>query len=244
MKEARAMPNSFDNRQLRTCLRGLALLASAILMAAAKPPIHPVVHRSTMVTVTPDGAHVLGDPAAKIRLTEYISYTCPHCVHFNQESEATLRMTFVASGKGSVEIRQYIRNPIDMAAALLVGCGGPTNFIRLHDIFLNTQTEWMAKVANLNDAQRQRWETGPISGRMRAIAGDLDFYRVMENNGFSRPAVDRCLNDEAAMKRLAAQTEAATTAGVEGTPGFAIDGVVLTGTYDWTMLAPQLQARE
>ena len=85
---------------------------------------------------------------------------------------------------------------------------------------LSTQTEWLAKAAALNDTQRQRWENGPIAGRMRAIASDLGLYAIMENNGFSRPQIDHCLNDDAAMKRLAAQTEAAVNAGIEGTPGF------------------------
>jgi protein-disulfide isomerase len=233
----------------RQPFRWLALLTGAVLLVAARPAgrlvdyHHAVANRTSMVTVTPQGTHLLGDPAAKVKLTEYISYTCPHCAHFHAESEATLRLTFVAPGKGSVEVFPYIRNPIDMAAALLVDCGGPAHFIRLHDTFLNTQTQWMAKLAAMNDAQRARWENGPLGGRMRAIAGDLDFYRIMENNGFDRAQADHCLNDEAAMKHLAAQTAAATNAGVEATPSFAIDGVILTGTYDWSMLAPQLQAR-
>lgn len=227
--------------------RGLALAIAAMLLVAARPAAHLVGHagsgRTNLVTMTPQGTHLLGDPAAKVKLTEYISYTCPHCAHFHAEADATLRLTFVATGKGAVEIVPYIRNPIDMAAALLVECGGPARFLRLHAIFLNTQTQWLARVAALNDTQRQRWEDGPLGGRMRAIAGDLDFYRIMDDNGLDRAQSDRCLNDEAAMHRLAALTAAATTAGVDATPGFAIDGVVLTGTYDWSMLAPQLQAR-
>lgn len=228
----------------RVFLRGLALLTGAALLVAAKPAVHPVAARTAMVTLTPAGTHLLGNPAAKIKLVEYISYSCTHCAHFNEESKAPLRMSFIAPGKGSVEVRPYIRNSIDLAATLLVDCGGASHFVRLHDTFLSTQTEWLARIASTNDAQRQRWDTGPMGGRMRAIAGDLDFYRIMDNNGFSRPQSDHCLNDDAAMKRLAEQTEAATKAGVNGTPGFAIDGVLLTGTYDWTILAPQLQARE
>lgn len=224
-------------------IRWLALMAGAMVLVAARPGGHPVASRASLVTVTPQGTHLLGDPAAKVRLTEYISYTCTHCAHFHAESDATLRATFVATGKGSVEVFPYLRNSIDMAAALLVDCGGAAHFIRLHDTFLNTQTQWLARVGALNDAQRARWDNGPMGGRMRAIAGDLGFYQIMENNGIDRVQADRCLNDEPLMKRLAAQTEAATKAGVEATPSFAIDGVLLTGTYDWTMLAPQLQAR-
>lgn len=233
------MPTRFN----RQPLRWLALLTGALMLVGARPASHPLANLASVVTATPDGAHLLGNPAAKVRLTEYISYTCPHCAHFHAESEATLRLTFVAPGKGSIKVVPYIRNPIDLAAALLVDCGGSGHFIRLHDTFLNTQPQWLAKFASFSEAQRQRWENGPVGGRMRAIAADFDFYAIMENNGFTRAQADRCLGDDVAMKRLAAQTEAATNAGVDATPSFAIDGVVLTGTNDWTMLAPQLQAR-
>lgn len=235
------------HRHLPQMLRGLALLTGAVLLVAAGPVRHLTGHapaaRTSLVTVTPQGTHLLGDPAAKIKLTEYISYTCSHCAHFHAEATAALQTTFVATGKGSVEIFPYIRNSVDLAAALLVQCGGPAHFVRLHDTFLNTQTQWATKISQINAAQQQRWDNGPVSGRLRAIAADLGFYQIMETNGVDRAQSDRCLGDEATAKRLAAQTEAATAAGINGTPGFAIDGVVLTGTYDWEMLAPQLQAR-
>ncbi len=238
-------------RQARRLLCRLALVTGAVLLVAARParhsvahPVaHPVAARTNLVTVTPAGAHLLGDPAAKVRLTEYISYTCSHCAHFHAEADPTLRTGFVATGKASVEVVPYIRNSIDMAAALLVDCGAPAKFIGLHDGFLDTQTQWLGKIAGLSDVQRARWDNGTMGGRLRAIASDLGFYQIAESHGIDRAQADRCLNDAAVTKRLATQTAAATAAGVDATPGFAIDGVVLTGTYDWTMLAPQLQAR-
>jgi protein-disulfide isomerase len=43
--------------------------------------------------------------------------------------------------------------------------------------------------------------------------------------------------------RIAAQTVEADKLGIRGTPGFLIDGLLLTGTYDWQSLDAQLQAR-
>jgi protein-disulfide isomerase len=237
------MPTRFDRHPMRRRLQLSALLAGAVISVAAAPVAKHLTNWTTTVTVTPDGAHLLGNPDAKVKLTEYLSYTCPHCAHFNQEAAGTLRYQFVHGGKGSVEIRSFIRNPIDLAATLLVNCVDPARFLKLHDYLLSTQPKWMAKYAGTSDAQRQRWETGPMGARMRAIAGDMDFYAVMESNGYGRAAADRCLNDEAAMHRVAEQTDTATKAGVEATPSFAIDGVVLAGTYEWKMLEPQLQAR-
>jgi protein-disulfide isomerase len=251
MKEHRIMPKLQNRTLLRSSklVQTMALATGALLLVGAKPASqgpqshHPATNWSNLVAETPQGTHLLGDPAGKLKLTEYISYTCSHCAHFHEQSDVTLRTTFVAADKGSIEVVPYIRNPVDMAAALLVRCGGPARFTRLHDMFLSSQTQWMAKFGTINETQRQRWDNGPLGGRMRAMAADLGFYQMMESNGIDRVQADRCLTDDAAMKRIAAETATATKAGVEATPSFAINGVILTGTYDWGMLAPQLQAR-
>jgi hypothetical protein len=50
---------------------------------------------------------LLGNPRnAPVKLVEYISYTCPHCAHFEAESDAQLRIGFIATGKGSIEVRK------------------------------------------------------------------------------------------------------------------------------------------
>jgi protein-disulfide isomerase len=85
------------------------------------------------MTVTPDGGHMLGDPKAPLHLVEYMSYTCPHCAHFEAEGVPTLRLTMVSSGKGTLEIRHFLRDPVDMAVALLTNCVPANKFFFLHD---------------------------------------------------------------------------------------------------------------
>ena len=231
-------------RTIRAALaRPWPLVGAALLLATASPAAPAKQNWTTALRTTPEGTHILGNPDAKVKLTEYVSYSCPHCAHFNAESEATLRLGFVATGDGSVEVASFIRNPIDMAASLLVDCAAPTQTIRLHDIILNSQTQWMARFAEVNDTQRARWENGPMPARMRAIATDLDFYRLAEMVGIDHVRADHCLEDDSAMKRLAALTQSAENNGVDSTPSFAIDGVVLAGTHDWQSLKLQLQAR-
>jgi protein-disulfide isomerase len=59
----------------------------------------------------------------------------------------------------------------------------------------------------------------------------------------SRGQVDRCLSDAAVLARITAQTERAGELGVDSTPSFAINGSVLTGTHEWSLLAAQIDAR-
>ena len=218
----------------------LALVAGAVA-AQTKPAAR---NWNTTVTVTPDGHHVLGNPAAKVRLTQFVSYTCPHCADFEAQADAQLRLSFVATGKGAVEVRNFVRDPVDLTAALLTNCGPASKFFLNHTAFLRSQDKWIGPLANPSPAQRARWTSGTFAQRTRAIATDFKFYPIMASRGYTRQQIDKCLADEALANRLAAQThEAQNKLSVSGTPSFAIDGDLLAGTHSWAALRPQLAAR-
>ena len=228
-------------------LRSAAILAAAALSLAATSQIKPAPTKqnpwAAQVSVTPSGSHVLGNPEAGVKLVEYMSYTCPHCAAFEADAAPTLRYGVIPSGKGSFEIRHFLRDPMDLAVALLTSCGKPARFWSLHHSFLVSQEKWLGAAQKTTEAQRARWTSGPLAGRMRAIASDLHFYDILENNGVDRFAADRCLGDEAAARRLTAQTVEGQKLGVDGTPSFFIGETLLAGTHDWKSLKPQLDAR-
>ncbi|MCB2074036.1 MAG: thioredoxin domain-containing protein [Novosphingobium sp.] len=219
----------------------LAMIAAIAVFSIGADKPHP--DWTTHVTVTDKGSHILGDPEADVRLTEFISYTCSHCADFHKQSEAPLKIGYVHSGKVSVEIRHMLRDPIDLTVAMLTNCGDPKRFFLNHSMFLHRQDSWLKALNTASEVQKHRWVSGTRVARMQAIANDFGFYRIMEQRGYDRPTVNRCLADEAMAKRLTAQTQAASNAGVEGTPSFMLDGILLTGTHDWQSLNLQLQAR-
>ncbi|VWX52901.1 thioredoxin domain-containing protein [Novosphingobium sp. 9U] len=190
-----------------------------------------------------DGTFTLGNPRAKVKLTEYVSYTCPHCAHFHKEAEPLLRLSYVPQGKVAVTVSQVVRNPIDLTIAMLTSCGDPKTFFTRHNGFMASQDRWLAKYDSFTEAQTARWTSGPVPTRLRAIASDFDFYAIMARWSYSRAQVDRCLADPAVLKRVTAQTEASSAKGVDSTPSFAIGGDVLVGTHDWKTLAAQIDAR-
>ena len=226
----------------RTKAIGLAL---ALIAGAALAQTKPAARNwNTTITVTPEGHHVLGNPAAKTRLTQFVSYTCPHCAQFEEQADAQLRVSFVATGKGAVEVRNFVRDPVDLTAALLTNCGPANKFFLNHTAFLRSQDKWIAPLANPSPAQRARWTSGAFAQRTRAIATDFKFYPIMASRGYTRQQTDKCLADEALANRLATSTqEAQEELSVSGTPSFAIDGDVLAGTHSWAALRPQLAAR-
>jgi protein-disulfide isomerase len=222
-----------------------ALFAGAALSAAGKPakPARAPNWNQT-VTLTDRDSYVLGNPAAQVKLVEFISYTCPHCAHFEQQSADQLRLGFIAQGKGSVEVRNFVRDPVDLTVSLLVRCGPKEKFFTNHSVFLRSQSTWMAPLEDISPSERQRWFMADLPDRLRYIAADFHFYEIMGTLGYNRTAVDRCLADTALAARLASHTEEAEkTLFVRGTPTFMVDGIVLAGTSEWSALRPQLEAR-
>jgi len=228
-------------------IRILALLGAFALAAAAPPPpdAHPAAQTNwiALASRSAGGGIVLGNPAAKLKLVEYMSYTCPHCAEFEVAGMPQLRLTAVAQGKLSVEIRHLLRDGIDATIAQLTNCVAPSRFMPLHDDFLHRQEQWIATAQHATQAQTARWFAGARPAQMRAIAGDLGFYTIMERHGLSRSEVDRCFADEAIAKRIVGETKAAQDIGAAGTPAFVLDGILLAGTYDWAALRPQIEAR-
>jgi protein-disulfide isomerase len=231
-----------------------ALVATMMLITPqtrAQPPAHAATHTATRaanwnatVTRTPDDGYILGNPRAPLHLVAYISYTCPHCAEFEEQARAPLAIGMIGPGKGSLEIRPFLRNALDVVASLLAECGPPSKFFGNTQLLLARQRDWLAPIDKLSDAQKARWDQPDFGTRMRAIASDLGLYTLMEQRGFGRADLDRCLTDKALADRLAKHTQNAVDKdGVNGTPGFLIDNLLLTATYDWAALKPQLEAR-
>lgn len=195
------------------------------------------------VVRTPAGSHLLGNPNAPVKLVEYLSYTCGHCAQFEVEGSGALRLGYVAPGKVSWEVRNYIRDPIDGTVALIVHCGPPQSFFMNTAVFLRTQGRWMGIAQRASQAQQQRWYSGDMAARRRAIATDLGLYTIAETRGLQRNQVDRCLADEALAQRIASQTVEGDKSGVTGTPSFKLNGDLLIGTFDWATLRTHLDAR-
>lgn len=195
------------------------------------------------VVDTAGGGHRIGNPSAKVKLTEFVSYTCPHCGRFAQEGSSAIEL-YVATGKIQLDVRHVVRDPIDLTAAVLANCGPAVKFPRNHAALMMNQPKWLPVAEHATEGQKSRWFSGPMPARLRAIASDLKFYDIMIARGYDRVSIDRCLADEALARRLSEQSVADDKKwNVQSTPSFAIDEVLIAGVYTWGLLQPFLDAR-
>jgi len=222
--------------KLRTIVKA-AVLAGAALLATGQTNRN----WTNVVAATADGAHRIGNPDAKVKLVEYVSYTCPHCAEFTREADDRLKLAYVTPGNVSLEIRHLLRDPVDLTVVMLANCGPVAKFPLNHSTLMLQQAKWIAPASSATAAQRQRWTSGDGPTRRRAIANDLGLYKLMEGRGYNRPELDRCLSDEAAATRIATQSQKDwDRPGIDATPSFSINGLVMPGTHTWDTLERQL----
>src|SRR5579863_6598616 len=83
--------------------------ATGGLAGAPAPTVPPPAGKawSDVVSATPAGGMVMGNPAAPVKLVEYGSLSCPHCAHFAEFGFKPLVAKYVDSGKVSYEYRSF-----------------------------------------------------------------------------------------------------------------------------------------
>ncbi|MCL4673751.1 MAG: thioredoxin domain-containing protein [Sphingomonadaceae bacterium] len=227
---------------MKVTKRTLGWLAAGALAAMAGVGVGAASSNWNTHVVRADGAHVIGNPKATRVLTEFVSYTCPHCGDFARTGDEALKLAHVGPGKLRLEIRHIVRDPVDLTVAMMTWCGDPKKFPQNHAAFMHAQPRWLSLARSTTPARRQRWSSGDIPARMRAVASDLDFYKIMEGRRYSRTDIDKCLADTSRANALAANSSRdAERYNVAGTPSFALDGKLLPEVHDWPTLEKHLR---
>lgn len=227
----------------RTLLRGLlAAFALLILPTSAIAPAQQTTPTyAAQVTRGEGGSHILGNPAAPVRLVEYVSYTCPHCKDFVEESATGLRR-YIASGQVSLEVRHLVLSAPDIGMTVAAQCGAPARFFSRHDSLMALQPSVLQRASTITPARADAIRALPPLPRIRALATDSGVIGWMRGRGFTSAQIDRCFADQSIIDRIEAMRSAALAAGVTGTPSFAINGTLVSEAHSWAALQPQVDA--
>jgi hypothetical protein len=142
--------------QLLACAAALFAIAGCNKtqdIAACNPPIKleqvkpPAGSDWTqVVTATPAGGFLMGNPNAKVKLIEIGALTCPHCRAFDEKGVPALVDTYVKSGQVSWEFRSYLLHGLDVPANLVIRCNGAATFFPLMRAMYKDQISWIERV--------------------------------------------------------------------------------------------------
>ena len=197
---------------------------------------------STIVTKTPEGGFMMGNPAAKVKLVEFGSMTCPHCAAFDAEGTKPLIDNYVKKGLVSFEFRNFVRDPYDLTAALLARCGGTASFFGLTRNLYADQQDWVGKIQAADPAKVQALQSMPPAQQFATIAdlGGLKQYASLR--GVPKAKAEQCLADKAAVDQLVQMnSDAVSQFSVPGTPAFVINGALVDQAASWDLLEPKIK---
>ena len=224
---------------MRLIVGFIALIGAMLSVSLAADAATP--NWQARVTRTADGGFLIGNPAAKVKLVEYMSYTCPHCAAFSKESAAILRGQMIKSGLVSLEERNLVRDQLDLAAALLARCAGPAGFDRMSTMLFAQQDQWLANGIEWQQSNSQRMAMYPKDARLKAASEGAGINAIARANGMTQAQIDACLTDPAGLAQITSLLQHVPT-GISGTPGFLINGKLQAKVYDWAALQPALRA--
>jgi len=216
------------------------LLALFAFVLAAPGMAAPPADWSKVAVRKPDGAFVQGNPNAKVKLVEYLSFTCPHCAHFEHEAIAPLTTKYIRTGQVSYEVRQAIRDAYDLTATLLARCSGPRPFFAVAPVVFAAQERWIG--------QAQRWQDTkpavdglPPEQLLPKLAEGSGLTKLFLARGLNAKQAHACLAGPADRNAVVAMADQAwKMPGFQGTPTFAINGQMIGTLGGWDELDAQL----
>lgn len=212
--------------------------AALALTLSASPALAQKVDWTKRTSMSAIGGYVIGNPDAKTRLVEYISYTCSHCADFTNKAEAPLKVNWISKGALNVEVRNAVRDRFDLTAALLARCGGPTKFFGNHHALFANYATWMKQVTAYDAKERP---PVTIDEAIDDIASSTGLYALMRKRGFKQAQLKTCLADTSAREKVLAMTQEAWEGiKISGTPSFVVNGRVLPEVHEWQGLEAAL----
>jgi protein-disulfide isomerase len=224
-------------------LSSLALAALTIVGAAGTSPAEAQVRGTAQrdwtgtIAATPAGGFRMGSPNAPAKVVEYVSLTCPHCRTFAQEGVPAMRQD-IASGRISFELRNFVLNPLDEAAAVLNRCAAtPAQYWALNDAILAEQPIWTGRIGH---EEYERISALPDNQRLLRFATATGLDAIAARHGVTSARARYCLTNPARLARVRGMKAAGEAAGVQGTPTFSIDGAA-PFVADWSILKPMLR---
>ncbi len=148
---------------------------------------------------------VLGNAEAKVTITEYASFTCPHCAAFAEGPYKQLKADYIDTDKVKFVYREVYFDRFGLWASMVARCGGPEKFFGISDLIYKGQSEWTR------------------AGEPAAIVEEL--RKIGRLAGLDNEKLDACLQDSTQAETLVAWfKENAEADDISSTPSFLING--------------------
>lgn len=146
----------------------------------------------------------LGNELAKATVTEYASFTCPHCATFHKNTFPALKENYIDTGKINFVYREVYFDRYGLWASMMARCE-PAKYFGIVDMLYARQSEWSRAGSSVD-----------IIAAMRKIGLVA---------GLTNEQMDICLKDQKMAEALVAWFKKNSTADeITSTPTLLVNG--------------------
>ena len=197
-------------------------------IGSANPSPTPAPQPSA-VQVSVDDDPVLGDNDAPVTIIEFSDYQCPFCRKFWQETLPRIERDYIANGQVKLVYRDFPLGfhdgaiPYASAASCARDEGGDEAYFKMHDKIFEEQ--------NVLDC-------GSVSTTVQYVGLDT-LKQWAKDIGYN---IDSCLDSNKYADEIQKDLSDGAASGVQGTPGFFINGKPLSGAQPYSVFKQMIDS--
>ena len=161
---------------------------------------------------------MLGDPNAPVTIVEFSDFECPFCARFYSQTYKLIKEDYIDTGKANIVFRDFplAFHPQAEPAAIAAECAHEQGkFWEFHDLIFENQ-------ARLSPSAYLGW------------AEDLE----LDMDQFSD-----CVDSQKYKSEVAKDYNDGGRLGITGTPGFFVNGELITGAQPYSVFAQAIEAQ-
>ena len=161
----------------------------------------------------------LGEKDAPVTIIEFSDYECPFCERFYQQTLSQIESMYIKTGKVKFVYRDFPLGFHQQAepAAIAANCAGEQEkYFEYHDIIFSN---------------------GGAGGKSSA-----DYKRWAQELSLNVAKWEACLSDPAQKQEIRKDLADGSAAGISGTPGFIINGKLISGAQPFSVFQQVIDA--
>jgi protein-disulfide isomerase len=161
--------------------------------------------------------HVKGDPDAPVTIVEWSDFECPFCTRFYTETLGQIESEYIDTGKVRLVYKDF-----------------PLSF--------HPQAQKAAEAAECAGDQGKYWEMHDLLFENGVQGGVAGFKANAKTLGLDSGDFDACLDSGNKAAGVQADMALGGKSGIQGTPGFIVNGQLVSGAQPFTVFQQIIEA--
>ena len=164
-----------------------------------------------------DDDTVKGDEDAPVTIVEWSDFECPFCERFYQQTLPSIEEEYIKTGKVKLVYRDF-----------------PLSF--------HANAQKAAEAAECAGEQGKYWEMHNLLFGQGVQGGVAGFKQYAKTLGLNGAKFDTCLDSGAMAAEVQKDMSDGAAAGIQGTPGFLINGKLVSGAQPFSVFKQVIDA--